>query len=187
MDKVITPIYIKDYINPKMSEFIYEGLMNLDWVSRENTPRKEYWDTLLNQPYTYGNGVGMRTYEPNERSPFVDLGRESILDTHDILYEGCFLNRYDTAKDALGWHSDDDMGIDHNFPIMVITLGQAREIQWKIKGSKGIENINTQNLESGSLFIMPAGMQESHFHRIPKAGYEISRPRISMTFRKLIK
>ena len=160
--------------------------MEIDWVQRENTPRKEYWDTTLGQAYTYGSGRGVRTYEPNEPSPDVSIIRRKVEESTGIFFEGCFLNRYDTSKSALGWHSDDDPSIDHSKPIVVVTLGQEREIQWKEIGSKGVESISTQMLENGSMFTMPAGMQQTHLHRIPKAGFNIARERISLTFRKLL-
>jgi hypothetical protein len=39
-------------------------------------------------------------------------------------------------------------------------------------------------LAPGSLFLMHAGMQATHEHRIPKVGHEV-KPRISMTYRGL--
>ena len=180
---MVDVVYINDFI-PNKDNFNY--LMDkLDWVQRDNCPRKEYWDTTINQSYTYGSGRGIRTYEPNKRITRIEEIRQKIKSHFGIYYEGCFLNRYDTAKDHLGWHSDDDDGINHDFPIMVITLGGSREINWKEIGSKGNESISRKMLDGGSLFAMPAGMRQTHYHRIPKAGFECE-PRISLTFRKLI-
>jgi hypothetical protein len=33
-----------------------------------------------------------------------------------------FLNGYGTNRDWLGWHADDDSGIDHTYPIAGVTL-----------------------------------------------------------------
>ena len=175
------PTYKQNFVDPKD----YEELISIDWVQRETTPRKEYWDTTLNLPYTYGRGRGLRTYEPNPPLEIVQRYRELLTHELGVYFEGCFLNRYDTSRDWLGWHADDDLGIDHSKPIAVVTLGQARNIQWKLQGSKGLEAIDSQLLEEGSLFVMPPGMQQTHFHRIPKASFEVVRPRISLTFRAL--
>jgi len=134
------------------------------------------------------NGLyaGVRTYEPNTPLDIVDAYREMLEETIGVFYEGCFLNRYNTQKDWLGWHSDDDKGIDHSHPICVISLGQEREINWKKIGEKGYDCINSQMLGEGSLFVMPAGMQQTHYHRIPKMSFPSPRPRISLTFRALL-
>jgi alkylated DNA repair dioxygenase AlkB len=90
---------------------------------------------------------------------------------------------YEDGNDSLGWHADDDPGIDHTRPIAVITLGQGREIWFKenVKGS----HPQRLFLEPGSLLLMHAGMQSTHLHSIPKAAREIG-PRISMTYRGLV-
>lgn len=180
--KRLEPVYLPYFADTDD----YFSLEDIGWVQRENTPRKEYWDTTKGEPYTYGQGRGMRTYDPNPRLDVVEKYRFLLRGKTGTYFEGCFLNKYDTRKDWLGWHSDDDPAIDHTKPICVITFGQQREIQWKEIGSKGIENISSQMLEEGSLFIMPAGMQHTHYHRIPKMSFESNAPRISMTFRALL-
>jgi hypothetical protein len=52
--------------------------------------------------------------------------------------------------------------------------------QWIFKGT--IPNEWRQLLGDGSLFIMPAGMQDSHKHKIPKHDRDCG-PRVSLTFR----
>jgi len=179
---MMEPLYFKNFADV----LDYETLLEIDWIQRENTPRKEYWDTTLNKPYTYGAGRGVRTYEPNENLDLIEYYRAELLVKTGVYFEGCFLNKYDTRKDWLGWHSDDDAGIDHTCPIAVISFGQNREINWKEIGSKGVDSINKKVLENGSLFIMPAGMQQTHLHRIPKMSYDPAKPRVSLTFRKLL-
>lgn len=166
VDQDMQPIYVKNYLDTSL---ITDGVLELDWIRRDSAPRMEYWDTTLNKPYTYGRGRGERTYEPNKPSPEISFVRKKLYDDYGVFYHGCFLNKYVGNKDWLGWHSDDDIGIDHSKPIAVITLGASREINWKPKSGKGYECIERQLLEDGSLFIMPAGMQDTHFHRIPKS------------------
>jgi len=67
--------------------------------------------------------------------------------------------------------------------IHVVSFGVEREIWWKEKEFKGlVPQENRQLLKSGSIFIMPAGFQANHFHKIPKADREVG-PRVSLTFR----
>lgn len=163
----------------------------LDWERRPDAPRQEYWTNLLDRPYTYGRGAGERTYLPKPTHPLIDEARGMLSERHGALLEGCFLNGYGTKRDWLGWHEDDDPGIDHSKPIAVITVGQGRNIQFREvleparPGSKGSYGpVETLMLESGSLLLMHAGMQHTHQHRIPKADFE-AKPRISMTYRGL--
>jgi alkylated DNA repair dioxygenase AlkB len=162
----------------------------LNWERREFAPRREYWWNAFGQDYTYGKGVGARTYHSQSEHEFIE---EINFGLHihgyvNRMYEGCFLNGYETKKDALGWHADDDPGIDHSRPIAVVTLydkndAHPRMLQVMEKAT-GIKR--SYELEQGSLLLMHPGMQDTHLHRIPKAGFE-SRPRISLTYRGLIR
>jgi alkylated DNA repair dioxygenase AlkB len=113
-----------------------------------------------------------------------------------MFFEGCFLNGYESHRDWLGWHEDDDQGIDHSKPIAIVTLYggpgvdhpraiQFREKLGEVDGKMTYGEPETLPLEQGSLCLMPAGFQSTHQHRIPKAGFEC-RSRISLTFRGLV-
>jgi alkylated DNA repair dioxygenase AlkB len=165
----------------------------LAWERRPDAPRREYWTTLLNRPYTYGRGRGIRTYEPQPDHRLIQQARQRLLDEHDHWLEGCFLNGYEHGRDWLGWHSDDDPGIDHRKPIAIITVGEGRAIQFrKILEPDGpgfngrFADTKTLMLEPGSLCLMDAGMQFTHQHRIPKLGLHAVKPRVSLTFRGLL-
>lgn len=178
------PAYIRNFIEEPTATF--DRLMaEVEWVQREGTPRMEYWHTLKNQPYTYGQGRGERTYYPQPLTPTIKAIRQKVLEKLDYWLEGCFMNYYADGSKALGWHADDDPGIDHTKPIVVISLGGMRYIHWREIGAKGEESIHKELLGAGSAFIMPAGMQQTHYHRIPKSEH-LNTPRMSLTFRGLL-
>jgi hypothetical protein len=168
----------------------------LDWIQHADAPRREYWSNDFDAPYTYGRGAGVRTYEAQPFHSLVTVIREVILVNTKVYYEACFINGYGTKRDWLGWHEDDDPKIDHSKPIAVISLyedgAKPRSIQYRERdgltddGKPKFKPLVDQPLENGSLFIMGAGMQDTHQHRIPKASFE-AQPRISLTFRSLIK
>ena len=168
----------------------------LDWIQHADAPRREYWSNDFDSPYTYGRGAGIRTYAAQPFHPLVRIIRELLDAKTDVYYEACFLNGYGTKRDWLGWHEDDDKSIDHSKPIAVISLyeegAKPRSIQYRERngltddGKPAFKPLVDQPLENGSLFIMGAGMQDTHQHRIPKASFE-AQPRISLTFRSLIK
>ena len=185
--------YVPDFISFGKDVLFDRLYHELDWDKREGAPRWEYWTNVYDRPYTYGRGKGVRTYESRESHVVIDAIRSKLWTDHGVAYEGCFLNAYGTKRDWLGWHQDDDPGIDHSKPIAVVTLGQGRNIQYREVLIPPNEDpaiavygeVKTRMLEPGSLFLMGAGMQQHYQHRIPKAAFE-AKPRISLTFRALL-
>jgi hypothetical protein len=180
------PIYIKDFCKNiyLTDQEIFNHLMN-DLIWLEATPaRKEYF--MSNDggiEYTYGSGVTARTYTSSFYSDKIKIIRNKLDSDYNCNYNVCFLNRYDNAKNWLGWHSDDSPEMNPNHDIAVVSFGAPREIWWKDKEYKGVVPLeNRQLLASGSLFVMPAGFQSTHYHKIPKSDKECG-TRISLTFR----
>ena len=135
-------------------------------------------------PYTYGRGAGVREYMPSAWTPELLVVKKAVEARIGSPMEVCFLNGYDDAKDHLGWHADDSAEMDDERPIAIVTVGSAREIWFR-------PNIDTLSVDklvlgSGSLCLMAAGMQDTHQHRIPKAGF-ICGPRVSLTFRGYVR
>lgn len=180
------PIYLKSFIqNP--DECLKHLAEDLTWLDVTEA-RKEYF---MSNPsgilYTYGIGEAARTYLSVDYTNIVQGIREQLDKTYKTNYDVCFLNRYDTGKNALGWHADDSPEMNHDHDIAVISFGAEREIWWKDKELKGnIPPENKQTLHHGSLFIMPAGFQKNNLHRIPKYGGGNCGMRISLTFRNYL-
>ena len=179
------PLYIKDYIKDK--DPLFNHLLNeINWLQLTEA-RKEYF--MSNEPlsYTYGGGNSARTYQSSEFTLPIKEMLDSLNNNYKCNYNVCFLNRYDTQKNALGWHADDSPEMNMKHDICVISLGAEREIYWKEKSFKGeVPLENKQLLHNGSLFIMPAGFQKDHYHKIPKCDKNCG-VRISLTFRNYIK
>lgn len=158
--------------------------LSLDWEERTNARREKYFATQY-IPYTYGTGEYARTYMPEPMDENVKyIGHkicEQLLNLPD--FELCFLNYYENEKQALGWHSDDGEIMDHTRPIVVVSFGAEREIWTKPIGA-GPEKIEKILLGNGSVFVMEAGMQYTHVHKIPKHSAPCG-PRVSLTYRGL--
>lgn len=152
----------------------------LNWERRGSTPRREYYCSDAGVPYTYGRGAGMREYLPKAWHPTLSAIKQAVEEALATKFEVAFLNGYENAKDHLGWHADDSPEMDDSRPIAIVTLGAEREI-WFCPNTDRTD-ITKLLLENGSLCVMAAGMQDTHWHRIPKAGFECG-PRISITFR----
>lgn len=179
-----TPIrYIEGFVSDpnKAMELLWN---EAPWERREQTPRLETF--FANEPveYTYGAGRGVRTYRSTEWHPLALELRDRLNNELGARFDLCFGNAYENQKDQLGWHADDSPEIDQTEPIAIISLGVAREIWFCPIGEK--DKVEKLLLAPGSLCLMMPGMQLTHWHRIPKAGFECGR-RISLTYRALKK
>ena len=74
---------------------------------------------------------------------------------------------------------------DQLHPIAVVSFGAERELWVKPQAYKGpIPPEDRYLLTQGSLFVMPPGYQDTHYHKIPKCSW-VCGQRISLTYRKL--
>ena len=170
------PLYTSDRF-----EVSAEDLEAIPWVAR--TPaRLECFMSPMPRTYTYGSGLGVRTYESVPMEPWVAKIMEALPGNPNV----CFFNRYDSRANALGWHSDDSPDTSDDDPISVVSFGEEREIWWKPIGATGVVPLDCRKkLGSGSLFVMPPGFQILYRHKIPKGDREMG-VRVSLTFRKML-
>lgn len=148
--------------------------------------RREYYCNDTGETYTYGQGKGERSYGAQPWHPLLkDAQRAAELETQ-TRQESVVINGYADANDHLGWHADDSPEMDDQRPICVISFGAERDIMFRPQvsrsGADPADAIERLRLGNGSLLIMAPGMQDTHHHRIPKAGRVVGK-RVSMTFR----
>jgi len=171
--------YIPNFV-PDPDVYLERFWSELSWVQHDGVPRKEYYCPSKQIPYTYGSGRGIRTYQPQPQHELIDSIQKSIEVHIETSFDVCFLNGYANQRDHLGWHSDNSPEMDDTRPIAIVSFGVEREILFcPIEDTK---NVTKLRLGNGSLCLMHAGMQDTHMHRIPKAGYLCGR-RVSMTYR----
>ncbi len=175
--------YSPDYINPDEIADIKVHLLALPWETKR-TARHEYFMSDKELSYSYGTfGPDTPVYSAKPVTDVVQKIMNKLNSDTGAEFNACFLNKYDNEQQHLGWHADDFEGMRADQPISVISFGAEREIWVKKQGDSGkIPFEQRVKLGEGSLFIMPVGYQDTHFHRIPKH----DRPcgwRISLTFR----
>lgn len=171
--------YISNFI-PTPDAMFARLWAELPWERRGSTPRRETYSSTLNLPYAYGTGLGVREYLPQVWHPLLLEIKEAVEAYADVKFEACFVNGYENSRDQLGWHSDNSVEMDDELPIAIISFGARREILFR--EMRNDETRESLMLDSGSLCLMRAGMQDTHEHRIPKAGYDCG-PRVSLTLR----
>lgn len=173
--------FIPNYIR----EDLFDDFVSNIAFNNYNAPRDEVFMSKTPLAYTYGKGF-TRTYDSVVFYDKVEDILNKLNTDYNTDYNVCFLNYYKDDKNHLGWHADDSPEMDHTHPIAVISFGASRYIYTKEKSYKGeVPDGDKYLLTNGSLFIMPAGYQSTHLHKIPKADSKCL-GRISLTFRKYI-
>ena len=183
MDPTYTPF--NPAVAGDLPDVTFDHLMGLPWLAV--TPvRREYFMSDTPRTYAYKTYDGPRQYQSAAYTRPVDAIRQALNLKLGAAFNVCFLSRYDTMKNHLGWHADDSPETDRGHPIAVVSFGAVREIWWKPKLHKGpVPAEWRQELGHGSLFVMPAGFQDEYLHRIPKGDRERG-VRISLTFRRYV-
>lgn len=182
------PIYYESFLADHLDLF-HRLMTDLEWIDL-GLPRKEYFmATESDLTYIYGKQTEAPVYKSHEFHPLVEEIRLRLNKEFSCDYNVCFLNRYDSGNDFLGWHSDSSKEMNSSHDIAVISLGEmAREIWWKKPADKGIvPSDNRQLLAPGSCWVMPKGFQQLYVHRIPKSDRQDMKSRISLTFRNYLK
>lgn len=180
---LVAPDYCSKYLSDP--DAVLVKLYELEWLSVADV-RREYFMSDKRRSYIYGKGRGKREYHSAPFSHGVDAIMNQLNGDFKTDYNVCFLNRYDSPQDHLGWHADDSPTMDRSHPIAVISVGAEREIWWRKNGQTGVVPWeNRQRLRHGSLFVMPRWFQDHFQHRIPKADRDCG-TRISMTFRRYV-
>ena len=187
--EIVEPIYIESLIAPFETPAAFETWAeSIPWADRTTARRECFMSDPAGVSYTYGEGRGQRTYTSVLPDEYV---RYAMYHVNEVMarrgwgaMSGCFLNRYDTKKNALHWHADDFTGMKHaRHGVAIVSCGEPREIWWRLKGQTGVTPPEQrQLLAPGSLLIMPPGMQFTHEHRIPRGDRDMGM-RVSMTFR----
>ena len=105
--------------------------------------------------------------------------------------------RYRTPTDNIGWHADKTQDIRWNTPIMMLSLGETRELQLGV--STGPDGKHTRLTHAvpfghGDLFVLGPRTNDEMRHRIAPVAEEIVTqrlpglavgPRVSLVFRDI--
>ena len=94
------------------------------------------------------------------------------------------VNRYDSGKDYLGYHRDDEDGLDKTKPIVSLSFGQARPFLLKPILTGNAPPLELL-LENGSMLSMNPPTNEFWLHSLPRR-QRVVFPRINLTFRCII-
>ncbi len=97
-------------------------------------------------------------------------------------FNSCLLNLYSSGTEGMSWHSDDEKELGSDITICSVSLGADRRFLFRHKKTK--EKIQVI-LRNGSLLIMKGETQFHWHHSLPKSA-AIKKPRINLTFRRIV-
>ncbi len=93
------------------------------------------------------------------------------------------LNYYRDGNDSVAWHADKDTIPGLKTDIVSLSIGQARNFDFRNKTDHRQQY--SIRLEHGSLLLMKGELQKTWEHRIAKSTVPM-KARINLTFRKVI-
>ena len=146
---------------------------------RIETKRKVAWYGEHPFEYTYSNTT--KTALPWTKE-LLDL-KELIEGKTGETFNSCLLNLYHNGSEGMAWHSDAEKDLKKNGAIASVSFGAERKFAFKHKVSK--ETVS-QVLENGSLLVMQGTTQTHWMHRLPPTKL-VSRPRVNLTFRTIVR
>lgn len=94
-------------------------------------------------------------------------------------YNGVLANRYQSGRDSMGWHSDDDYDPGQHPGVASISLGATRRFRMRHRRQRTTVNLP---LTHGSLLFMGEHSQTEWQHALPRTQRPVGL-RINLTFR----
>ena len=98
-------------------------------------------------------------------------------------FNGILVNRYNSGKDSIGAHSDDERTLGAS-GVVSLSVGATRTFRIRAKATKKI--VYDCKLSHGDVMHMQGAFQSEFTHEIPKE-LRVKEPRLSLTFRHHIR
>lgn len=143
------------------------------------TKRKVAWYADFEFEYTYSNITKRALPWTKELLVLKAVTEKAAQET----FNSCLLNLYHDGREGMAWHSDGETDLKKDGAIGSLTFGAERKFAFKHKQTKETVSIV---LEHGSLLVMKGTTQTHWLHRLPPTKI-ISKPRVNLTFRTIIK
>ncbi len=141
------------------------------------TKREVAWVGDAGCSYTYS---GVKKF-PQAWTPELLLIKQTTEALANYTFNSCLLNLYHDGDQGMGWHSDDEIELEHNAPIASVSFGGERKFSFKHKFEKLGASVA---LENGSVLLMHPPTQHFWQHSLTKTKRSVL-PRINLTFRAI--
>ena len=194
--EIATSQSITDYVDePKpflpTDSVEYAGIMadleSLDILSAcKSGSTATRWLTSTGQDFVWETSAGkpvVKNPTSFEDYPFLKKALNSLNDTHGLKLNSCLVSCLERGKSCVRLHDDAEEAMDSNQPIMVLSMGMKRKVDFLGKYQRSTElPVLTVSPESGSIYTMKAGCQAYFKHRVP-TDKSVSGVRYSISFR----
>ena len=144
-----------------------------------STPRLTAWYGDANKSYRFS---GTR-FDPVPWTEELYNLKEKIQVKTGLSFNSVLLNFYRDGHDSVAWHRDNEKELGMNPQIASLSIGQARQFEFRHKDEHSRKY--ALSLKNGSLLLMKGDLQHQWEHRIPKSGLP-ARERINLTFRSIL-
>ena len=145
--------------------------------------------SLFSEPYSWDSAGGPVVNNPVPLQDFPTIQRimNKINSTYGYSLNCSLVSFYKNGQVRARLHSDDEAELDHTQPIVVVSLGVVRTVQFVDKGQESFRhNALSFNPSEGSLYVMQAGCQQRFQHRV-RMNKKIKDFRISLSFRAFVR
>lgn len=183
----VTSYFGKIFSEKEANDYFQKLMTEIEWKSDEavifrkliETKRKVAW--YGNEPfgYTYSG----RTKTALRWTKTLLEIKEKIENISGETFNSCLLNLYNNGSEGMAYHSDGEKDLKDNGAISSVSFGAERKFSFKHKTTKETVSLI---LENGSLLMMKGTTQKFWLHRLPPTT-KITKPRISLTFRTIVK
>jgi len=143
------------------------------------TKRKVAWYGDNLEGYSYPNVI-------KDALPFTDelnIVKKKIEEITGEKYNACLLNLYHDGSESLSWHNDNEPCFKKHAAIASVSIGATRKFAFKHIATKEVISLI---LESGSLLVMKDETQSHWLHSLPSTT-KVTKPRINLTFRTIVR
>ncbi|SMF77291.1 alpha-ketoglutarate-dependent dioxygenase AlkB family protein [Pseudobacteriovorax antillogorgiicola] len=174
--------------SPEESQQLFQSLyQNVIWRQEEiilfgrkvMQPRLTAWCADSDKHLRY-SGI---TMIPDPWSKELILIKSRVESVARQSFNGVLLNLYRDGRDSMGWHQDNEVELGRRPCIASVSFGAHRSFHFKHRSTQDLKV--KLELEDGSLLLMQGDCQDHWLHCLPKR-LRIDRPRINLTFRKLL-
>ena len=144
------------------------------------------WLTNSGQAYIWETGKGtpvIKNPKPLDHCPYIKKALHDINQINGLTLNSCLVTCMANGKSNLRLHDDSEETMDESQPIVVLSMGIDRAIEFFGKYQKSTEPPALSiTPEAGSLYAMLPGCQEYFKHRVP-TNKTLAGARYSLSFR----
>ena len=160
--------------------------MDLGGSQNSNNTR---WLTSTNLPYSWQKLDGSLTVKkpiPISNFTFINNLLSKVNSKFNTSLNSCLIHCLNDGSESLRLHSDDEDSMDPKQPIVVITIGAKRKVDFLRFFQHGHENpVLSLTPSDGEAYAMLEGCQTFFKHRVLR-DHKCKAPRYSLSFRRLV-